>query len=519
MSGGAITIGTLFHIAGYRPAKNKKNQSGIVFIPEMEMNDTGMAYRLMNHYGQNIKYISDLKSWLIWDQQNSVWLKGSNAKKQLKVWQKDLIDSSVIDTSNIAGDDKETMKKAYHQNNWLRYQLDQNNISSVRSALNERTAIAITELDQNRRLIGVKNGVIELGRDGVILFRHQTPDDLVTKSMNVTYDVSAACPIFENFLNMVMQGDVDMIHYFQVWLGYCLTGEVNESIINFLYGSGKNGKSVFTDTIISLFGDYAIKINSETFMKNKMGVTNSAAMSDLAQMHGARLVISDEVPTDASFNTKVIKSIVGESTVTAKFLYQNTFNYQSTAKILLYGNDKVYGDHADDGFWRRMKLIEFGYIVPDEKVNKNLLSDLRNEFAGILNWALVGYTEWELNPNGLVIPDVIEKASNDYRRELDSIAQYLDYKIESKGIIFNSGEQSHVVQADMMADYKEFCAEQSLIITTNPKKFKKSVERYFKGDSRVTISRVARGVAYSGLLENKGYKPTKVVDMKTLLAS
>jgi phage/plasmid-associated DNA primase len=146
-------------------------------------------------------------------------------------------------------------------------------------------------------------------------------------------------------------------------------------------------------------------------------------------------------------------------------------------------------------------------------------TDLKNEFSGILNWALVGYTAWALNPDGLVIPDVIEKASEDYRYELDSIAQYLDYKIESNGLIFDNNDGSCVVQADMIANYKDFCVEQSLIITTNPKKFKKSVERYFKNDSRVTISRVARGVAYSGILENKGYNPTQGVDIKALLAS
>jgi putative DNA primase/helicase len=482
----------------------------------MEMNDTGLGKQILNRYGQYIKYVSEHSDWMIWDVQDAVWLKSSDATKKLGHWQEEIVEGLVIDTESLSSNDE---KQADYQNSWLRNQLNQNKISSVRQFLSERTAVSITQLNQNRRVVGVQNGVIELGSTGVILFRDQSPDDLITKSMNVTYDVSATCPIFEKFLNTVMQGDVDMINYFQVWLGYCLTGEINESIINFLYGSGKNGKSVFTDTIISLFGDYAIKINSETFMKNKMGVTNSAAMSDLAQMHGARLVISDEVPTDASFNTKVIKSIVGESTVTAKFLYQNTFNYQSTAKILLYGNDKVYGDHADDGFWRRMKLIEFGYIVPDEEVNKNLLSDLKNEFSGILNWALVGYTAWALNPDGLVIPDVIEKASEDYRYELDSIAQYLDYKIESNGLIFDNNDGSCVVQADMIANYKDFCVEQSLIITTNPKKFKKSVERYFKNDSRVTVCRVARGVAYSGILKNKGYNPTQGVDIKALLAS
>jgi putative DNA primase/helicase len=511
---GDITLGTLFYMAGYTPSHSKNSSSGVVFIPDMEMNDTGLAYRLIDRYGQKIKYVSDLNSWLIWDKEKSVWLKNSNAIKQLKDWHKELIDDLVIDTSTISGDDKEVMKKATSQNNWLRYQLDQRNIYSVRSALSERTAIAITELDQNRRLVGVENGVIDLKNDGSYVFRQQTPDDLVTKSMHVVYSEDAACPKFESFLEMAMQGDKDKIAYFQVWLGYCLTGEVSEPIINFLYGSGKNGKSVFADTIISLFGDYAIKINSETFMKNKMGVTSNAAMSDLAQMHGARLVISDEVPTDASFNTKVIKSIVGESTVTAKFLHKNTFNYQSTAKILLYGNDKVYGDHSDDGFWRRMKLINFGYIVPDHLVNKNLLKELKQEFSGILNWALQGYTKWASNSNGLVVPDVIEEATTEYRKSVDTVAQFLDYKFNMGELFITNDDSSRIVLSELRPEYEIYCDRESLIKVTNPSRFKKSIDRYFDGNPDVHIKLISKGNAVFGLTKEPLTNQTqKVTDL------
>lgn len=48
-----------------------------------------------------------------------------------------------------------------------------------------------------------------------------------------------------------------MIDFLQLLLGYSVTGDVGAQVMPFLFGSGKNGKSVLLDVLIKLLGDYA----------------------------------------------------------------------------------------------------------------------------------------------------------------------------------------------------------------------------------------------------------------------
>ncbi|WP_244942189.1 DUF6009 family protein [Streptomyces coelicoflavus] len=49
----------------------------------------------------------------------------------------------------------------------------------------------------------------------------------------------------------------EVIAYLQLLLGYSITGDVGGQILPFLFGYGKNGKSVLLDVLMKLLGDYA----------------------------------------------------------------------------------------------------------------------------------------------------------------------------------------------------------------------------------------------------------------------
>jgi len=513
---GSVTIGTLYHLSSYKPqSRRKTNSAKTVFIPKMDKNDVGLGNLILNEYGQKIRVISEINSWMIWDDNQSKWILGGDAIKTLGTWQEEIVRSLTIDTSNITADDEDKKKVADKHNAWVSSNLNMNRMNAVRSYIGEKSATSTKYLDQNLRLVGVQNGVIELNRDGSHTYRKQVPEDMITKSMFVDFDTTASCPEFENFLETVMQGDKSKIKYLQAFFGYCLTGETSEHTLNFLYGAGKNGKSVLTDTMQDLFGDYCFKISSDTLMKNKSGTKSNAAFSDLAQMQGARLVFTDEVATSASFDTQMVKSLVGEGTISAKHMYGHKFNYPSTAKLVLYGNDRPYGDFGDWGFWRRMNLIPFDYIVPTHLEDKNLKGKISKEFSGILNWCLEGYKMWTINPKGLDIPQVLKQGTTDYRREINTIAAFLDYEFSVGSIAEFDNDKAHIVLSDLMKVYKEFCDQESLIKTTDPKKFKRAVDDYFEANPKVEIGRVARGNAVFGIDFNTPSK-SKVVDLAVI---
>ncbi len=67
-------------------------------------------------------------------------------------------------------------------------------------------------------------------------------------------------PHWDRFLtDMFGEGDDghEVISFAHQLLGYSITGDVGTQVMCFLYGTGKNGKSVLLDVMIKLMGDYA----------------------------------------------------------------------------------------------------------------------------------------------------------------------------------------------------------------------------------------------------------------------
>ena len=81
-------------------------------------------------------------------------------------------------------------------------------------------------------------------------------------------------------LKFVTGGNRDLQAYLHRVCGYCLTGDVSEEVFFFLYGTGKNGKSVFVETIRDILGDYAQVTSMDTFTATH----NPTHPTDLAKL-------------------------------------------------------------------------------------------------------------------------------------------------------------------------------------------------------------------------------------------
>lgn len=205
----------------------------------------------------------------------------------------------------------------------------------------------------------------------------------------------------------------------QQWIGYCLSGLITFQGFLFLFGDGKNGKSVFTQVVTTLLNDYALGMNSESLMLRTKG---SGASSDIARLAGARLVTANEMPEGRVFDENLIKQMTGGDTLTARHLYQAEFNFKPTLKMCISGNHKPVVKGTDFGFWRRMHLVPFEANIakPDPQLTSKLLAEL----PGILNWCIEGWKN--CNQGQLVIPQTIKNHSAAYRDEMDLIKHWMD---------------------------------------------------------------------------------------------
>ncbi|HHU73383.1 MAG TPA: DNA primase, partial [Clostridiales bacterium] len=196
-----------------------------------------------------------------------------------------------------------------------------------------------------------------------------------------------------------------------------------EECLFILYGTGRNGKGTFAETLLHLLGSYARTAQVDSLMLKN--VSASGANPDIARLKGARVVNAAEPQKNARLNESLIKQLTGGDMVTARFLYGKEFEYRPEFKLWINTNYKPQFSGNDDGIWSRVKLIPFTVYIPPEKRDPNLKDYLRErEINGILNWALEGLKLWQ--KEGLEMPETMKSATMDYRSEMDVMQKFLN---------------------------------------------------------------------------------------------
>jgi putative DNA primase/helicase len=266
------------------------------------------------------------------------------------------------------------------------------------------------------------NGIVDL-KTGKMLPHDKSA--FMTKNTGISYDPKASCPTWIQFLESVFIVDdevkQDVIEFLQKSIGYALTGDTSEQVVFFLWGTGRNGKSTFINTVKTLFGDYAKQTNSDTFTTkyNDNGINN-----DIARLQGSRFVSAVESEDGQRLSESLIKQLTGGEPVTARFLRKEFFEFIPQFKIFFTTNYKPVIKGDDEGIWRRIRLIPFDITIPIEKVDKHLPEKLQDELPGILRWAVDGCLKWQ--KEGLGEPETVKEATSAYKEEMDLLSNFLN---------------------------------------------------------------------------------------------
>ena len=148
------------------------------------------------------------------------------------------------------------------------------------------------------------------------------------------------------------------------------------------------------------------------------------ASNDLARLQGARFVVASETGAGRSLNEAVIKQTTGSDTITARFLFQEFFEFRPAFKLWLATNYKPTIRGTDLAIWRRIRLIPFEVTIPLEEQDPHLPEKLREELPGIMTWAVRGCQDWLAN--GLGAPEEVTAATDSYRDEQDLLGPFLE---------------------------------------------------------------------------------------------
>ena len=374
------------------------------------LTDLGNAKRFVRLNGGDVRYCVQRRRWMLWD--------GTRWKMDDAL----LIDGMVeavsldIDRESSQTQDSDRRKKLRQEAQAVESSAGKRNLLEMARSL---VAVRQCELDDHHLLLTVKNAVIDLDR---MCSTEPRRDDFLTKQANVEYYPDAQCPRWREFLQMVMAGNENLIAFLQKAAGYSLTGLCDERCLFILYGSGRNGKSTFVETLASILGDFATRTPTETLMqKRSEGIPN-----DIAALKGARFVHAAESKEGRGMSEALIKDLTGNDTISARFMRAEWFTFKPEFKLWLSTNHKPVIKETTDAIWDRIRLIPFTVRIPDDKLlpSSQVQRMFSKEKSGIFNWMLEGLAMWRAG--GLGMPDSVRRATNEYRSEMDVLTEFID---------------------------------------------------------------------------------------------
>jgi len=378
---------------------------------EYDATELGNARRLVDRYGHDLRY-ADGRGWMAWDGRR--WRPGAKGNVIRKA--KDVARRLKAEAATTA--DPHAARELFR---WaLRSQGAYVINKTVELAWSEpEIELAIEDLDFDPWLLNVRNGTLDL-RTGEL--REHRREDLITKLAPVDYNPAARSELWDRFLDETMGRDADLIGYVQKAAGYSLTGDTREEVIFFGHGPAASGKSTFMSAMKTILGDYAMTADFETFLARRFG---GGIRNDIARLSGARMVSSIEVEEGKQLAEGMVKELTGGDDVTARFLYKEHFTFKPAFKLWLIANHKPRVRDDDEAIWRRIRVIPFEHPVPKEKRDPRVkaeLTDLSLSGAAILAWMVAGCMEWQRS--GLGATQRVEKATDDYRAEMDATARF-----------------------------------------------------------------------------------------------
>lgn len=405
----------------------------------IHLSDLGNARLFVQRHGDNLRYLPAWKEWLTWD--GCVWRRDTRLRRM--AWAKETVLSMYALLASIT--DKTTRKAVVR---WVTQSESAYRLRSLLEVARSEEGVTAepSDFDTNPWLLTVENGTLDL-RTGELQAHRR--DDMITKLAPTTYEADAACPKWLALLDLILEGNAELITYLQRVLGYALTADTREQVFFILHGEGANGKTTFIETMAGLMGAYAQAVPTSTLVLKRAG-TGDPPRGDLARLFGVRLATATETEAGRRLAEALVKQMTGGDRVVARYPYGRHFEFTPSHKTFLATNHRPEIRGTDWAIWRRIHLIPFNVRIPEERQIKDYHRFLVEEWPGILAWAVRGCLAWQ--EQGLVMPSTVRAATLEFREEMNPISPFIEERCAE-------GDDKEVKGADLWQSYTDWCED------------------------------------------------------------
>lgn len=334
----------------------------------------------------------------------------------------------------------------------------------------------MTKMNENRKLICCENGVLDLDAG---IFRNGRPDDYCTFSTCRYYrefnDDDDEVREFNDFIAKVFPNKRNSKYFVDAATSCLEGGNVNKRFI-IATGMGDNGKSVTFKVMERAFGEYFGKFPRELLVKGR-GNSSGSARPELAHVRGKRIMGVQELSHAQDIDIGVLKDLTGNDSFFTRGLYEKGGEINPMFTLWLQCNDPPKMPDHDRATWSRTRVLncesrfvkptdEKEFPVPDSekkqmkmrrfKADLELMNKLE-DLADVMLWILFkNYPIYK--KTGLIEPEEVMKATNEYKSTNDIYMQFVGEKIEK--VKKKKAKETFITMAEMYREFKEWYREE-----------------------------------------------------------
>jgi putative DNA primase/helicase len=465
-------------------------QSAAIDIPDadplrlafFEQSDLGNAERLKALAGGKLKWIEDLQAWAWYDGKRFDVERGAIAAQRLahEVVRHIRIESAAIYDlhdrceqgesdalellNRLKGPKYDVEKLKTLGSGLIKHALKSGSASMtagmLRQARSDLAALS-EDFDVDPLVYNCRNRTLRfVQRDGAwqVVDRPHDPADMLMRIADVDYEPEAKCAFWTERLALLTP-DAEQFAALQPLYGYTLTGLTSDQAFYVHQGRGGDGKSATHMALAELHGDYYRHAGVKTFLQ---GADRGGAehRSDLVRLRGdVRFVTCDEPKARSVWDGETIKQVTG-SLITARGSGERTeVTYRPRFKLFTECNTIPRAPSDDKGFRRRFKLyqwkVSLSELAEGEMPIDEVLSRLRAERSGVLNWLIAGALQW-LTTRTIPQPTAMEAVLQDFWADSSPLLEWMGERCDC------TDPTASAPAKDLHEDYKAWCEERGI---------------------------------------------------------
>jgi putative DNA primase/helicase len=288
--------------------------------------------------------------------------------------------------------------------------------------------------DANTDILVCRNGTLHIPSGELQV---HDPFNRATSGVPYDYDPEAEAPMWGKFLNDFV--DAETIHFLQEFAGYCLTTDTGHELALWLTGRPGSGRSTFLAGLWAMLGEKAGKLGLGEIERSRFA---------MARVPGKTLLVSTEQPLNFVRASDVINELISGAPVTVDEKFKPAYEVIPRAKIAWAMNDLPRIPSANDGLFRRVKVVDI-IPIPESERDPSVKETINEEGAGILNWALEGLN-WLRKREHFEIPQQVGTTTRRWQQTNDIPALFVAEECET-------GEDKSVRGKKLYSSYRHWC--------------------------------------------------------------